>query len=88
MNRAEEAMDNIDKSQAGGRKNRSTADQTYLLRAAVDHCKYLDQPLFVTLYDYSQCFDSLWLTDSLLSLIKVGVDTEIVAILRKLNETV
>lgn len=87
MNRADEAMDSIDKSQAGGRKNRSTADQTYLLRAAVDHCKYLDQPLFVTLYDYSQCFDSLWLTDSLLSLIKVGVDTEIVGILRKLNET-
>ena len=87
MNRADEAMDNIDKSQAGGRKNRSTADQTYLLRAAVDHCKYLDQPLFVTLYDYSQCFDSLWLTDSLLSLIKVGVDKEIVSILRRLNET-
>ena len=40
---------------------RSTADQTFLLRAAVDHAIYLDQPLFVTLYDYSQCFDSLWL---------------------------
>jgi hypothetical protein len=68
-------------------QNRSTADQTYLLRAATDHCLYLDQPLYITLYDYSQCFDSLWLSDCLLSLLKVGVDKEIVSILQKLNET-
>ena len=87
MNRASNAMEGIDKSQAGGRLNRSTADQTYMLRAAVDHSIYLDQPLFITLYDYSQCLDSLWLTDCLLSLIKVGVDKKIVSILQKLNET-
>ena len=87
MNRACEAMATINKCQAGGQQNRSTADQTYLLRAAIDHCKYLEQPLYVTLYDYSQCFDSLWLTDSLLSLLKVGVDKEIVSILQRLNET-
>ena len=87
MNRATKAMESIDKCQAGGLKNRSTADQTYLLRAASDHCIYLDKPLFVTLYDYSQCFDSLWLSDSLLSLLKVGVDKEVVNIIKKLNET-
>ena len=87
MNRASEAMKTMDKCQAGGQEERSTADQTYLFRAAIDHCKYMGQPLFVTLYDYSQCFDSLWLTDCLLSMAKVGVDTEVVDILRKLNET-
>ena len=87
MNRAADAMESIDKCQAGGMRNRSTADQTYLLRAASDHCKYIDRPLFITLYDYSQCFDSLWLSDSLLSLLKIGVDKEIVRIIKKLNET-
>lgn len=87
MNRAAEGMQSIDKCQAGGRENRSTADQTFLLRAAIDHAKYLDQPLFITLYDYSQCFDSLWLSDCLVSLIKVGVEKEVVSILRTLNDT-
>ena len=82
-----EAMQSIHKRQAGGTVDRSTADQTLLLRAAVDHAKYLDQPLFITLYDYSQCFDSLWLSDCLLSLIKVGVEKEVVSILRTLNDT-
>ena len=87
MNRAKEAMKLINKLQAGGQDNRSTADQTFLMRAAIDHAKYLDQPLFITLYDYSQCFDSLWLSDSLLSLLKVGVEREVVSILQTLNET-
>ena len=87
MNRAKEAMKSVNKLQAGSQDNRSTADQTFLMRAAVDHAKYLDQPLFITLYDYSQCFDSLWLSDSLLSLLKIGVEKEVVSILRTLNET-
>ena len=86
MNRAGKAMESMDKCQAGGRTNRSIADHTYLLRAAIDHCKYLDRPLYVTFYDYSQCFDSLWLSDCLLSLLKLGVEKEVVSILRKLNE--
>ena len=38
MNRAADAMESINKCQAGGMRNRSTADPTYLLRAASDHC--------------------------------------------------
>ena len=58
-----------------------------LLRAAVDHSKYLNLPIYITLYDYSQCFDSLWLSDCLLSLLKVGVDEEVISTLHKLNKT-
>ena len=87
MNRAETAMKQIDKSQAGGRQNRSSADQTFLLRATIDHSKYLNQPVYITLYDYAQCFDSLWLSDSLLSLLKAGVSKEVVNNLRELNDT-
>ena len=87
MNRAESAMNLIDKFQAGGTQNRSPADQKFLLRAAVDHSKYLNLPIYLTFYDYSQCFDSLWLSDCLLSLREIGVDDEIVSILHQMNET-
>ena len=87
MNRAKISMKRINKCQAGGQENRSTADQTFLVRAAIDHCKYMNKPLFLTLYDYSQCFDSLWLTDCLVSMMDIGVEKEIVSILKTLNET-
>ena len=87
INRAESSIEKIDPFQAGGKHNRSPADQKFLLRAAIDHSKYLNLPIYITLYDYSQCFDSLWLSDCLLSLWKLGVDDEVVRILHKLNQT-
>ena len=87
MNRIEVNVDKIDKFQAGARPNRSTADQTFLLRAAIDHSKYLNKPLYITVYDFAQCFDSLWLDDCLLSLHKLGVQSEVLNIIKNLNET-
>ena len=87
MNRIDDQVKRIDKFQAGSRTNRSPADQTFLLRAGVDHCKYLKKALFVVLYDYKQCFDSLWLSDCLLSLWNLGVTSETLNNLKNLNET-
>ena len=85
MNRIEKNVDQIDLCQAGSRGERSPADQTFLLRAAVDHAKYMKKPVYIVLYDYSQCFDSLWLEDSLMSLWKLGVQNEILTLIRNLN---
>ena len=49
--------------QAGSRQKRSPPDQTFLLRSAINHSKYLNKPLYLTLYDYRQCFDKVWLED-------------------------
>ena len=87
MNRIEPFVKQIDKAQAGSRSERSPADQTFLLRAAVDHSKYLKKPLYIVLYDYKQCFDSLWLADCLLSLWNLGVRSETLNNLKTLNET-
>ncbi len=86
MNRISDNIDTIDKCQAGSRPGKGPPDQTYLLRAAIDHSKYTKKPLYVTLYDYSQCFDSLWLSDCLLALWKLGVNTEALNNIKKLNE--
>lgn len=86
MNRIGANIEKIDKFQAGARPNRSTADQTFLLRAAIDHSVYLNRPLYITLYDFSQCFDSLWLSDCLLSLWNLGVQSQTLRNIKNLNE--
>ena len=87
MNRISPQMEKIDKFQAGSRNARGPPDQTFLLRATIDHSVYLRRALYLTLYDFSQCFDSLWLADCLLCLWKLGVTSETLNNIKKLNET-
>ena len=86
-NRMTVNINQINKFQAGCKPNRSPADQTFMLRAAINHCRYMNRCLYVTLYDYSQCFDSLWLQDCLLSLWKIGVQSETLHNIKILNDT-
>ena len=80
-------IDNISKYQAGSRPNRSASDQLYLIGAVIDHAKYLKRTVYLVLYDFKQCFDSLWLEDCLVSLKNIGVNNELIAIIKDLNET-
>ena len=86
-NRMTANINQINKFQAGCKPNRSPADQTFMLRAAINHCRYMNRCLYVTLYDYSQCFDSLWLQDCLLSLWNIGVQSETLHNIQILNDT-
>ena len=72
--------------QAGSRTNRGPSDSLFLLNGMIDHAKYLKKQLFLTFYDYSTCFDSLWLEDSMISLWNLGVQNELFALIYKLNE--
>ena len=86
MNRMSGKLDTIDKFQGGSRTGKGPPDQTFLLRATVDHSKYIKKPLYITLYDYSQCFDALWLSDCLMCLWNLGVKSESLNNIKKLNE--
>ena len=72
--------------QAGSRCERSTQDQTFLVRSAVNHAKYLNKPLYLTLYDFRQCFDKVWLEEALISLWKLGVNDDMLKLISLLNE--
>ena len=85
-NRTQEKIDKVCLWQAGARKKRSPADQTFLARSAINHALYLNKPLFLTLYDFRQCFDKIWLEDALLSLWKLGVDNDMLKLINALNE--
>ena len=80
-------LEKISKFQAGARCKRGPADQTFLLRGQIDHSLYIGKPLFATLYDFEQCFDSLWLEDCLLSLRKLGIESEVLNIISNLNKS-
>ena len=72
--------------QGGSREDRSTCDNNFILYAVIDHAKYLNKQVFITFYDYSTCFDSLWLEDSMITLWELGVRNEMFALIYKLNE--
>ena len=52
---------NMIKFQTGGMKRKEVVDNLIVLRAKIDHGKYLRQELFSTFYDTEKCFDSSWL---------------------------
>ena len=74
-------------SQAGSKSNRGPPDSLFILNAAIDHAKYLKKKLYITFYDYSTCFDSLWLDDCMISLWDIGIRNELFHLIFKLNET-
>ena len=72
--------------QAGSTENRSTCDDIFLINGLIDHARYLKTPLYLTFYDYSTCFDSLWLEDCMISLWDLGIRNELFALIFKMNE--
>ena len=71
--------------QDGSRQNRSTADNLFLIRSIIDHSLYLKKVIHFTLYDFKQCFDSLWLKESMLVLWEAGVNNELFTLIYALN---
>ena len=49
---------------------------------------YLKSPIYLTLYDFEQVFDSLWLQDSICSLWDEGIRNEFLPLIYRLNERV
>ena len=64
---------NISKLQNGGMKGKGVVDSLFILRATVNHAKYLNKELLITFYHIEKCFDILWLEDCINSLWDLGV---------------
>ena len=84
--RISESVAKVSKLQAGSRDERMTMDQTFLLRSVINHALYMNKPIFITMYDFRQCFDKLWLEDALVSLWKLGVRDDMLKLISILNE--
>ena len=77
----------VNKLQSGSKKNRGPCDSLFLLNGMIDHAKYLNTELFITFYDYSTCFDSLWLEESMIVLWDLGIRNELFSLIFLLNES-
>ena len=83
-----EYIEKISKIQSGSRPNRSCCDQLFIVRSYIDHSVYIRSPIYLTLYDFRQCFDSLWLQDSIVSLWNLGIRNKILYNIYELNKKV
>ena len=84
--RTGEVTAKINKLQAGSTTGKCPSDQLFLLRSCISHAKYLNQTLYFNFYDFRQCFDKLWLQDSIISLYKLGLRNEFLSLIFETNK--
>ena len=73
--------------QAGGRKNRSIADQIFILRSIMEHYKYLNKPIYLEFIDLVKAFDKMILKNVMLDLWQAGVRGKIWRTIYLINKT-
>ena len=87
QSRMKDSLQKVSLFQAGSRSGKGSPDQLYLLRSAVDHSKYMNNPIYITTYDFQQAFDSLWLQDCILVLKRLGVENHMLKLIYEMNKT-
>ena len=85
LRRTEEHIE-MDISQSGGTKGRSTADNWQALVAILDNNRRLSQKTFLVLADAEKCFDKLWLKDCLIDLQEAGMREKEIKLLYNMNK--
>ena len=86
FSRSQEVLKRVSKLQAGSRPERGSLDDLFLLKGCIDHAKYMNCPCYVTLYDFKQCFDALWLEDCIISLWKLGLRDDALSTMYNMNK--
>ena len=76
---------NVSKFENGGMKGTGVVDSLFILRATVNHAKFLNKELLITFYDIGKCFDSLWLEDCINSLWDLGVKDDTLFLIYLMN---
>ena len=77
---------NLSPYQSGGRKEHSTIDNLFIVQAAIDYYRYIEQDLYIIVIDAEKCFDKLWLDDCCNELYQKGVNAAELQIIRMMNQ--
>ena len=72
--------------QAGGRKNRSTTDQLFILKSVIQKAKIEKKKLYIIYIDIEKAYDKAWLDGIMYILWNKGIKGKIWRIIRKLNK--
>ena len=79
---------NMSPYQCGGIKNRSVADNLFILNSVMERYCNEKKNLYIIFTDLQKCFDKLWLEDAIIQLTKNGMNVEEAGYLYKMNKEV
>ena len=82
--------ENMSDSQVGGRKGKNVRNHVWVLHGIITDVlnRKKNHPVDIQIFDYKQCFDSLWLQECLSDLYTSGVQDDKLALLYNINNHV
>ena len=78
--------DNMSDSNVGGRKKKNIRNHVFIINGIInDVINGEAEPVDVELVDYRQCFDSMWLSESINDLFESGIQDDNLALIHEAN---
>ena len=77
--------DNLTNSNIGSRKNKSPLDHLFVVYSVLNETLKGKEPKDYVFYDIKECYDSLWVSRSLLDMYDNGVSTNLLNLLYELS---
>ena len=90
MDKYEEIDKSMSDSQIGGRKGKNVRDHIWIINGIITEVlsKKSNIPVDLLIYDYKQCFDTLWLQECMNEMYNAGLDDDKFNILYNANSDV
>ena len=79
-------MADMTDAQVGGQKGRATTDHLLILKEAINAARTQKQPVYATFLDVTKAYDKAWIDAIMYVMNKRGINSQIWAIIKKLNE--
>ena len=81
---------NMSESKVGARKNKNIRNHLYIINGIIHDVlsSKKKKPIDIQIRDYKQCFDSMWLQETLSDMFEAGVDDDQLALMYEANKNV
>ena len=80
---------NMSDSNVGARKNKNIRNHLFVINGVInDVVNRKEESVDIQILDYKQCFDSLWLEESINDLWEAGLNDDQLALIAEANENV
>ena len=80
---------NMSDSNVGARKNKNVRNHLFVINGVInDVINRKEESVDIQILDYKQCFDSLWLEESINDLWEAGLNDDKLALIAEANENV
>ena len=76
-------------SNVGARKGKSIRNHVFMINGIIHDVlnNKVTKPINITVLDYRQCFDSMWLEEAMNDLFEAGLDDDKIAVIYEANKT-